>query len=104
MNVCVYVKCNIIELTYVLTSGGIFAVSPATLAHQTIRYEYAAIHTIDPINVTGKNLFPRGVRVSGSVNHNGKIIGATNKYVIRSFVPDGHAILSASGSSSSSGP
>lgn len=49
----------------------------------------------------GKNRLPRGVRVSGSVNHNGKIIGATSKYVIRSLVPDGHAMLSASGSSSS---
>lgn len=84
-----------------LTSGGIFAVSPITLAHHTIRYEYAAIQTIEPMNVTGKNFLPRGVRVSGSVNHKGKIIGATNKYVMRSFVPEGHAMLSASGSSSS---
>lgn len=78
-----------------------FAVSPATFAHHTIRYEYAAIHTMEPINVTGKNLFPLGVLVSGNVNHSGKMIGATSKYVIRSFVPDGHAILRASGSSSS---
>jgi chorismate mutase len=96
-----YVKIRFVSL---LTSGGILAVSPATLAHQTIRYEYAAIQTMEPMNVTGKNLLPRGVRVSGSVNHNGKIIGATNKYVMRSFVPDGHAMLSASGSSSPSGP
>lgn len=84
-----------------LTSGGMSAVSPATFAHHTIRYEYAAIHTIEPMNVTGKNLFPRGVRVSGSVNHSGKMIGATSKYVMRSFIPDGHAILRASGTSSS---
>lgn len=78
-----------------------FAVSPAMFAHHTIRYEYAAIHKIEPMNVTGNHFFPFGVRVSGSVNHNGNIIGATNKYVIRSFVPEGHAILRASGSSSS---
>lgn len=36
-----------------LTSGGILAVSPATFAHHTIRYEYAAIHAIEPMNVTG---------------------------------------------------
>ena len=78
-----------------------FAVSPATFAHHTMRYEYAAIHTIEPINVIGNHFFPFGVRVSGSVNHSGKIIGATNKYVIRSFVPEGQAMLSASGSSSS---
>jgi len=63
----------------ILTSGGIFAVSPTTLAHQTIRYEYAAIQTMDPIKVMAKNFFPRGVRVSGSVNHNGNMIGATNR-------------------------
>lgn len=92
---------TVVERAFGLTSGGIDAVSPATFAHHTIRYEYAAIQTIEPMNVMGKNLFPRGVRVSGSVNHNGKMIGATSKYVMRSFIPDGHAILRASGSSSS---
>lgn len=73
-------KCKIYdEQKIILTSGGIFAVSPATFAHHTIRYEYTAIHTIEPINVTGKKRLPRGVLVSGSVNHKGKIIGATNK-------------------------
>lgn len=72
-------KCNKEREREKLTSGGMLAVSPATLAHQTIRYEYAAIQTIEPMNVTGKYFLPRGVRVSGSVNHNGKIIGATNK-------------------------
>lgn len=67
------------KLSGKLTSGGMLAVSPATLAHHTMRYEYAAIHTMEPMKVTGKNLFPLGVRVSGNVNHNGKIIGATNK-------------------------
>lgn len=41
-----------------ITSGGIRTVSPTTFAHQTIRYEYPAIHTIDPMNVTAKNFFP----------------------------------------------
>lgn len=41
-----------------ITSGGTWAVAPATFAHHTIRYEKKAIQTIDPINVTGKNLLP----------------------------------------------
>lgn len=61
-----------------ITSAGMSAVSPNTFAHQTIRYEYAAIHAIEPRNVIGKNFLPLGVRVSGSVSHNGTNIGATN--------------------------
>lgn len=60
------------------TSAGMSAVSPNTFAHHTIRYEYAAIQAIEPINVIGKNFLPRGVRVSGSVSHNGTNIGATS--------------------------
>ena len=41
-----------------ITSGGMRIVSPATFAHQTIRYEYAAIQQIEPMNVTAKNFFP----------------------------------------------
>lgn len=41
-----------------ITSGGMRTVSPATFAHQTIRYEYAAIQKIEPMNVTAKNFFP----------------------------------------------
>lgn len=41
-----------------ITSGGICTVSPTTLAHHTIKYEYAAIQSIDPIKVTTKNFFP----------------------------------------------
>jgi len=41
-----------------ITSGGMATVSPATFAHQTIRYEYAAIQKIEPMNVIGKNFFP----------------------------------------------
>lgn len=41
-----------------ITSGGILAVSPTTLAHHTIKYEYAAIHIIEPKNVTGNNRLP----------------------------------------------
>lgn len=47
-----------------ITSGGIRTVSPTTFAHQTIRYEYPAIHTIDPINVTAKNFFPKNTKQS----------------------------------------
>lgn len=54
------------------------AVSPIILAHHTIRYEYAAIQQMEPMNVMGKNRFPRGVRVSGNVNHSGTKIGATS--------------------------
>lgn len=60
-----------------LTSGGMRAVSPATFAHQTIRYENAAIHTIEPIKVIGKYFLPFGVRVSGNVSHMGIKSGAT---------------------------
>lgn len=42
-----------------ITSGGILTVSPTILAHQTIRYEYAAIHKILPRNVIGKNFLPK---------------------------------------------
>lgn len=48
-----------------ITSGGIATVSPATFAHQTIRYEYAAIQKIEPMNVIGKNFFPEIKRVRG---------------------------------------
>lgn len=41
-----------------ITSGGIRIVAPTILAHHTIKYEYAAIHKILPINVIGKNFFP----------------------------------------------
>lgn len=46
-----------------ITSGGMATVSPATFAHQTIRYEYAAIQKIEPMNVMGKNFFPEIERV-----------------------------------------
>lgn len=85
-----------------LTSGGISAVSPNTFAHQTIRYEYAAIHNIEPINVTTKNRLPRGVRVSGSVNQSGTNIGATKTYVIRFLPSFGHIIFNGSDDSSRS--
>lgn len=41
-----------------LTSGGILTVSPATFAHQTMKYEKAAIQSILPRNVTTKNFLP----------------------------------------------
>lgn len=51
-----------------ITSGGTYAVAPATFAHHTIRYEKKAIQTIDPIKVTGKNLFPEKKEVVSGVN------------------------------------
>lgn len=84
----------------VFTSGGIRAVSPATLAHHTIRYEKAAIHTIEPINVIGNSFLPFGVRVSGNVNHMGINRGATKIYVKRLRAVSGQAMLKGSGSSS----
>jgi hypothetical protein len=42
-----------------ITSGGICIVSPAMFAHQTIKYEYAAIQKIDPIKVIAKNFLPK---------------------------------------------
>ncbi|KMQ95275.1 hypothetical protein RF55_4519 [Lasius niger] len=48
-----------------ITSGGMATVSPATFAHQTIRYEYAAIQKIEPMNVIGKNFFPEIKRMRG---------------------------------------
>lgn len=41
-----------------ITSGRIPIACPTKFAHQTIRYEYAAIQTILPRNVIGKNFFP----------------------------------------------
>jgi len=48
-----------------ITSGGMATVSPATFAHQTIRYEYAAIQKIEPMNVIGKNFFPEIKHIDG---------------------------------------
>ena len=39
----------------VLTGGGIPIASPATVAHHTMRYEYAAIHKMLPKKVMMKN-------------------------------------------------
>lgn len=47
-----------------ITSGGMRTVSPAMFAHQTIRYEYAAIQKIEPMNVTAKNFFPARKRTN----------------------------------------
>lgn len=44
-----------------ITSGGMRNVSPITVAHHTIRYEYAAIHRMLPRNVTGKNFLPTNI-------------------------------------------
>lgn len=41
-----------------ITSEGMWAVSPTMLAHHTIRYEYIAIHNIEPRNVTGNKRLP----------------------------------------------
>lgn len=58
-----------------ITSGGMATVSPATFAHQTIRYEYAAIQKIEPMNVIGKNFFPE-IKARGcvaSVTHSPRV-------------------------------
>merc|ERR1712029_769984 len=38
-----------------ITSGGMPKVSPVRVAHHTIKYEKAAIHSMLPVKVTGKN-------------------------------------------------
>ncbi|CAH0550382.1 unnamed protein product [Brassicogethes aeneus] len=53
-----------------ITSGGMRTVSPTMLAHHTIRYEYAAIHMIDPRNVIGKNFLPTIVKTIRLSRHN----------------------------------
>lgn len=45
--------CVFVSVAPLLTSGGMRAVSPTTFAHHTIRYEKAAIHSMEPMNVTG---------------------------------------------------
>lgn len=47
-------------------------VSPTTLAHQTIKYENTAIHTILPMNVTIKNFRP-------VIKNQNKVITSTQK-------------------------
>ena len=41
-----------------LTAGGMPAVSPATVAHHTIKQENTAIQRMLPINVQAKNVLP----------------------------------------------
>jgi len=58
-----------------ITSGGIWKAFPVIVAHQTMRYENAAIHNILPMNVIAKNFLPDSFLVSGNVSHNGIIMG-----------------------------
>ncbi|KAJ3648609.1 hypothetical protein Zmor_020402 [Zophobas morio] len=63
-----------------ITSGGIRTVSPTTFAHQTIRYEYAAIQTMLPTNVTGKNFLPaQNAKISVDGRTPDKFMTALNK-------------------------
>ena len=48
-NICIW------RNIWVYTSGGMPMVSPAMVAHQTMRQEQAAIHRMLPIKVIGKN-------------------------------------------------
>ena len=57
------------------TSGGILKASPEIVAHHTIKYENTAIQRILPIKEMGKNFLDSCLRVSGSVNHNGRTNG-----------------------------
>lgn len=68
-----------------ITSGGMATVSPATFAHQTIRYEYAAIQKIEPMKVIGKNFFPEIKRMNGICDLSRVYINYTEKN--RSIVP-----------------
>lgn len=64
-----------------ITSGGMPSVSPSTVAHHTIRYEYAAIQTMLPRNVTAKNFLPADANTEfsfySSLKHNNIIIITT---------------------------
>ena len=57
------------------TSGGILKASPEMVAHHTIKYENTAIQRILPRKEMGKNFLDSCLRVSGSVNHNGRTNG-----------------------------
>jgi len=85
-----------------ITGGGIPMTSPDTVAHHTMRYEYAAIHKMLPKKVMMKNFRFDLFLVSGSVSHKGAMMGKEMRYTRIAFQPLSFGKVMSIGSSPSS--